>query len=176
MPSIKKRVTGFIRQLSAPAGSNNSATGGASTHVEAANKTGNKTSKPEIKVTSATITDEAFHQRAAAGCFIQKYLSGESHQAGPPILCGKTGHDLPVYKVSLELDPEVFATFTGPDGGLTSISRLEDRLHNSMMMQVKEFTFLSHALFRLFDRFSQKCILVHTKKCSGFPFSVEKIN
>ena len=135
MPSIKKRVTGFIRQLSAPAGSNNSAAthhaGGAA--VEAKTKT-----KPEIKVTSATITDEAFHQRAAAGCFIQKYLSGESHQTGPPILCGKTGHDLPVYKVSLELDPEVFATFTGPDGGLTSISRLEDRLHNSMMMQVKE--------------------------------------
>ena len=106
MPSIKKRVTGFIRQLSAPTGSNNSASahggGGAGAHSsEAHAKTGNKTSKPEIKVTSATITDEAFHQRAAVsgGCFIQKYLSGESHQSGPAILCGKTGHDLPVYKV-----------------------------------------------------------------------------
>ena len=59
-------------------------------------------------------------------------MSGESHTSGPLILSGKTGHDLPVYKLSTDLDPEVFATFTGPDGGLTSISRLEDRLHNSM--------------------------------------------
>jgi len=105
--------------LSAPTGNN------------AANETKSK-SKPEIKVTSATITDEAFHQKAAAGCFIQKYLNGESHKSGPTILSGKTGHDLPVYKVSDDLDLEVFATFTGPDGGLTSISRLEDRLQNSM--------------------------------------------
>ena len=64
MPSIKKRVTGFIRQFSAPN----------------ANVAENKEkAKPEIKVTSATITDEAFHRKAAAsGCFIQKYLSGES--------------------------------------------------------------------------------------------------
>ena len=105
--------------MSAPTGNN------------AANETKSK-SKPEIKVTSATITDEAFHQKAAAGCFIQKYLNGESHKSGPTILSGKTGHDLPVYKVSDDLDLEVFATFTGPDGGLTSISRLEDRLQNSM--------------------------------------------
>ena len=31
-----------------------------------------------------------------------------------------------------DLDPEVFATYTGPDGGLTSISKLEDKLNLSM--------------------------------------------
>ncbi len=31
-----------------------------------------------------------------------------------------------------DLDPEVFATYTGPDGGLTSISKLEDKLNVSM--------------------------------------------
>ena len=45
---------------------------------------------------------------------------------------GKTGHDLPVYKIVNDLDPEVFATYTGPDGGLTSISKLEDKLNVSM--------------------------------------------
>jgi hypothetical protein len=116
MPSIKKRVTGFIRQFSAPAGTDSKA------HKV----------KPEIKVTSATITDDAFHQRAASGCFIQMYLNGKSHNAGPLILSGKTGHDLPVYRAVEDLDPEVFASFTGPDGGLTSISKLEDKLHTSM--------------------------------------------
>ena len=67
MPSIKKRVTGFIRQFSAP-----------NANVVSENKE-KPASKPEIKVTSATITDEAFHRKAAAsGCFIQKYLNGES--------------------------------------------------------------------------------------------------
>ena len=118
MPSIKKRVTGFIRQLSAPSGNNP-----------------DRMKKPEIKVTSATITDEAFHKKAAqAGCFIQKYLDGETgHSTGPQIFSGKTGHDLPVFQIK-DLDMEVFATFTGPDGGLTSISKLEDKLNASMQV------------------------------------------
>ena len=69
MPSIKKRVTGFIRQFSAP---------NAATVNHAENKGQRTKAKPEIKVTSATITDEAFHRKAAAGCFIQKYLDGKS--------------------------------------------------------------------------------------------------
>ena len=35
-----------------------------------------------------------------------------------------------------DLDPEVFATYTGPDGGLTSISKLEDKLNVSMQAGV----------------------------------------
>ena len=121
MPSIKKRVTGFIRQLSAPSGNGT-------------NMTNNAKNKPEIKVTSATITDEAFHAKAAqSGCFIQKYLDGETHGSGPQIYSGKTGHDLPVFPIK-DLDLEVFATFTGPDGGLTSISNLEDKLNASMQV------------------------------------------
>ena len=87
MPSIKKRVTGFIRQFSAPNGSGGG--GGGNTNAPPnGNENHNKKNKPEIKVTSATITDEAFHKKAAAagGCFIQKYLNaGESHRSGPPI-------------------------------------------------------------------------------------------
>lgn len=120
MPSIKKRVTGFIRQLSAPTGQ--------SDKVDKANKEA-KARGVEAAL-PRTQEDVAFHQRA--GCFIQKYLNGETHQAGPLILSGKTGHDLPVHKVVRHLDPEVFATFTGPDGGLTSISKLEDKLQTSM--------------------------------------------
>lgn len=132
MPSIKKRVTGFIRQFSAPNGAGN---GGPHAPPNGNSEQNNKKTKPEIKVTSATITDEAFHKKAASagGCFIQKYLNaGEAHRTGPPIFSGKTGHDLPVYKIVNDLDPEVFATYTGPDGGLTSISKLEDKLNVSM--------------------------------------------
>ena len=55
----------------------------------------------------------------------------ETHQSGPKILFGKTGHDLPIHQVG-DTDPEVFAAYTAPDGGITSISRLEDRLSSSM--------------------------------------------
>ena len=55
----------------------------------------------------------------------------ESRKAGPEILFGKTGHDLPVQQIS-HSDPEVFAAYTAPDGGITSISKLEDRLSSSM--------------------------------------------
>ena len=151
MPSIKKRVTGFIRQLSAPSGTNG-------TNLSTKNK-------PEIKVTSATITDEAFHAKAAqAGCFIQKYLDGETHGSGPQIFSGKTGHDLPVFAIK-DLDPEVFATFTGPDGGLTSISNLEDKLNASMqviniLIQISDqynTCFLSP--YVLAEKNSQRCSL-----------------
>ncbi len=131
MPSIKKRVTGFIRQFSAPSVTGGDPGGGGGGVRTGSDKAGKR--RPEIKVTSATITDDAFHQKAAAGCFIQKYLNGESHSAGPNIFSGKTGHDLPVHNIDHDdLDPEVFATYTGPDGGVTSISKLEDKLHTTM--------------------------------------------
>ena len=58
-------------------------------------------------------------------------LFSESRKAGPEILFGKTGHDLPVQQIS-HSGPEVFAAYTAPDGGITSISKLEDRLSSSM--------------------------------------------
>ncbi len=44
----------------------------------------------------------------------------EPHRPGPSILSGKTGHDLPVLRLA-PLAPEIFAAFTGPDGGVTAI-------------------------------------------------------
>ena len=55
----------------------------------------------------------------------------EYHHSGPDVVYGKTGHDLPIRQVG-DTDPEVFAAYTAPEGGLTSISRLEDRLSTSM--------------------------------------------
>ena len=50
-----------------------------------------------------------------------------SHDPGPPIQCGKTGHDLPVYTVSADCDRDIFAAFTGPDGGITSIANTAEQ-------------------------------------------------
>ena len=62
---------------------------------------------------------------------VSLWSSRESRQAGPEILFGKTGHDLPIHQIG-NSDPEVFAAYTAPDGGITSISKLEDRLSSSM--------------------------------------------
>jgi len=64
--------------------------------------------------------------------FKSGFSSRETHNAGPDIYSGKTGHDLPVHEVAT-LDPEVFAAFTGPDGGLTSICNLGDKFSVSAM-------------------------------------------
>ena len=50
-----------------------------------------------------------------------------AHDAGPPIQCGKTGHDLPVYTVAADCDRDIFAAFTGPDGGITSIANTAEQ-------------------------------------------------
>lgn len=49
-------------------------------------------------------------------------LGSESHDPGPCILSGKTGHDLPVLQLVSPISPDIFAAFTGPDGGLTSLA------------------------------------------------------
>ena len=56
----------------------------------------------------------------------------ETHSPGPDIHSGKTGHDLPVFEVG-NLEPEVFAAFTGPDGGLTSICNLGDKMSAAVL-------------------------------------------
>ena len=123
MPSIKKRVTGFIRQLSAPSGAN--------PERNDKNQTNSRGKKNNAtpRLASPQSPNPSTHNHPA--CFIQKYLNGESHTSGPEILFGKTGHDLPIHQVG-DTDPEVFAAYTAPDGGITSISRLEDRLSTSM--------------------------------------------
>jgi hypothetical protein len=120
MPSIKKRVTGFIRQLSTPGGG-------------AANAGGTDNAKQAAKAGCSKSNGEPYSgaksskRSAPPDDFIQKYLiNGQCHDPGPAIQSGKTGHDLPVYNVS-RLDLDVFAAFTGPDGGLTSICRTEEQ-------------------------------------------------
>ncbi|KAG8235342.1 hypothetical protein J437_LFUL015850, partial [Ladona fulva] len=103
MPSLRKKVTEFLRQLSA----NNNV------HFD-----------PETSDTK----DEK-----ASGCFIQRYLNGEhkgglgpntTTDRGKSVVYhgGRDGADLPVLRLKIP-QPEVFAAFTGPDGGLTTVNR-----------------------------------------------------
>ena len=67
MPSIKKRVTGFIRQFSAPAGSSSERSDKSQTR---GGKKNNEASKP----TSPQSPNLGAHNLPE--CFIQKYLNG----------------------------------------------------------------------------------------------------
>ena len=58
----------------------------------------------------------------------------DTHDSGPDILSAKTGHELPVLEIS-DPDPEVFAAYTAPDGGLTSITKIEDQLTATSLMR-----------------------------------------
>ena len=108
MPSIKKRVSGFIRQFSSPH------TTGPGTDPR---KRSPHSPPPPLEL-----------------CFISRYLGGEARPPGPEIAHGKTGYQLPSLPLA-NLDPEVFAAFTGPSGGLTCIRRKPpedpDRKQNS---------------------------------------------
>ena len=61
----------------------------------------------------------------------QHFPNRETHHSGPEILSAKTGHELPVMDIASP-EPEVFAAYTAPDGGLTSICKIEDHLSTSM--------------------------------------------
>jgi serine/threonine protein phosphatase PrpC len=106
MPSIKKRVTGFmrertfIRHFSAPSQSEHNGKG--------------EKSSPRSPVPAPALEK----------CFIQRYLGGEERPTAPEILHGKTGYQLPFFSLGT-LEPEVFAASTGPGGGLTAIKRKE---------------------------------------------------
>jgi len=151
MPSIKKRVTGFIRQLSAGGSSSTAGAGGGgggaarepptsesgnskkskkrSSRDAAAAKSGGGKTTTTTKVGSSNGKTGQLQDKdqLCNPSFIQKYLNGESHHPGPEILCAKTGLELPVLEISAP-EPEVFAAYTAPDGGLTSITKMEDRL------------------------------------------------
>lgn len=103
MPSIKKRVTGFIRQhtfiRSTPA-----------TNQNGRDKHSPRSPPPALEK-----------------CFIQRYLGGEERPPAAEIKHGKTGYQLPFVCLG-NLEPEVFAAFTGPGGGLTCIRRKDAEL------------------------------------------------
>jgi len=92
-------VTGFIRHFSAPA----------------SNQNGRVKSLPRSP------------PPALEKCFIQRYLGGEERPAAPEIQHGKTGYQLPFVTLG-KLEPEVFAAFSGPGGGLTCIKRKDAEL------------------------------------------------
>ena len=97
MPSIKKKVTGFIRQFS------------------------NSETKPrEERQRQQRVRSPV--PGPAEKCFIQRYLGGEPRPRAPEIHHGKTGHQLDPITIAT-MDPEVFAAYTGPGGGVTAIRR-----------------------------------------------------
>ena len=100
MPSLKKKVAGFIRQFSS-----------------SESKPENSGERPgrSRRVRSPPA-------RGSEKCFIQRYLGGESRPDAPTIEFAKTGHQLSSKQIG-KLNPEVFAAFTGPGGGLTCIQR-----------------------------------------------------
>ena len=49
-------------------------------------------------------------------------------------MSGKTGFDVPAHEIAIA-DPEVFAAYTAPDGGLTSVTKIEDRLSATSMQE-----------------------------------------
>ncbi|TRY74463.1 hypothetical protein TCAL_08318 [Tigriopus californicus] len=131
MPSIKQRVTGFIRQLSMPASATPATPRvgltAASGHPPLADRPA-LGREPGPTPESPSGSGPGLHEASgphdplrAPQCFIKRYLStGESHCPGPDILSGKTGHDLPILNLA-ELNGDIFAAFTGPEGGITSI-------------------------------------------------------
>uniref|UniRef100_A0A1W7R9W3 PP2C-like domain-containing protein CG9801 n=1 Tax=Hadrurus spadix TaxID=141984 RepID=A0A1W7R9W3_9SCOR len=94
MPTLREKVVGLLRQLS-----NGS-------DITKCDTKANFISAPVIQPTS----------------FIQRYLNGEVRKIQPDIFCAKSCYDLPIKEIA-ELCSEIFATYTGPSGGLTKVNR-----------------------------------------------------
>uniref|UniRef100_T1J1L7 PPM-type phosphatase domain-containing protein n=1 Tax=Strigamia maritima TaxID=126957 RepID=T1J1L7_STRMM len=77
----------------------------------------------QISNPGISLDDEEIEEAPKSpGCFIQRYLNGEAKKIQPEILYNRSFQELPVRKISL-LKPSVFAAYTGPQGGLTSVNR-----------------------------------------------------
>ena len=105
MPSIKKKVAGFIRQFSS-----------------SDSKQPSSRERPRSRGAGRARKVRSPPAFQSEKCFIQRYLGGEARPEAPPIEYGKTGYQLSCQQVA-KLNPEVFAAFTGPGGGLTCIKR-----------------------------------------------------
>ncbi|XP_046489818.1 PP2C-like domain-containing protein CG9801 isoform X2 [Neodiprion pinetum] len=104
MPSLRKRVAGFMRQLSV------------SNLAAAVENIGHGESSPR--------SPRNVPQDLPGGCFITRYLNGlEIKMEGPVILHGRNPEELPSYPLcTLDNGEEVFAALTGPDLGLTTVN------------------------------------------------------
>ena len=105
MPSIKKKVAGFIRQFSS-----------------SDSKQPSSRERPRSRGGGRARKVRSPPPFQSEKCFIQRYLGGETRPEAPPIEYGKTGYQLSCQQLG-KLNPEVFAAFTGPGGGLTCIKR-----------------------------------------------------
>lgn len=104
MPSLRKKVVGFIRQLSV--------------NTQQENVTCEKYQQSD----------------SPGSCFIHRYLSGHDVRADEPvILHGRNPHELPVRTLGTVVKgtETVFAAVTGPDGGLTTVNRRQRHLSAS---------------------------------------------
>ncbi|XP_044018404.1 PP2C-like domain-containing protein CG9801 isoform X2 [Aphidius gifuensis] len=109
MPSLRKKVVGFMRHLSIR---NLTATDGID--QDGVTQSGSNSPPAEIP----------------GGCFVTKYLNGlESKCEGPIILHGRNPEELPSKVIDkLDENEEIFAALTGPDRGLTSVNLKQKHL------------------------------------------------
>ncbi|XP_053972035.1 PP2C-like domain-containing protein CG9801 [Hylaeus volcanicus] len=110
MPSLRKKVAGFMRQLSI------SNLAGAVENIGQ----GEQTLRSPRSLT----------QDFTSGCFITRYLDGlETKQEGPPILHGRNPEELPSRQLrNFQEDKQVFAAHTGPDNGLAAVNLQQKHL------------------------------------------------
>ncbi|XP_076670619.1 PP2C-like domain-containing protein CG9801 isoform X2 [Andrena cerasifolii] len=110
MPSLRKKVAGFMRQLSI------SNLAGAVENIGQ----GEQTLRSPRSLT----------QDFSSGCFITRYLDGlETKQEGPTILHGGSPEELPIRQLgNFQENNEVFAAHTGPDNGLTAVNLQQKHL------------------------------------------------
>ncbi|XP_043271457.1 PP2C-like domain-containing protein CG9801 isoform X2 [Venturia canescens] len=105
MPSLRKRVVGFMRQLSI---SNLTAAVESIGQGEHGLQTPRS---PQVDI--------------PGGCFVTRYLNGQEQKSeGPVILHGRNPEELPCKPLGIVSDEEedVIAALTGPDRGLTTVN------------------------------------------------------
>lgn len=104
MPSLRKKVAGFMRQLSI------SNLAGAVENI----------GHGEQPLRSPRTMTQDFQ----TGCFITRYLDGlETKQEGPAILHGTNPEELPIRLLgNFREGQDIFAAYTGPDNGLTAVN------------------------------------------------------
>ncbi|XP_057330812.1 PP2C-like domain-containing protein CG9801 isoform X1 [Microplitis mediator] len=109
MPSLRKKVVGFMRQLSIS----------------------NLTAAVEnIGHNDNTLTPRSPPADFPGGCFVTRYLNGSEEKIeGPVILHGRNPEELPIKLLGkLDDNEEVFAAYTGPDRGLTTVNLKQKHL------------------------------------------------
>ncbi|KAG7188108.1 hypothetical protein KM043_015957 [Ampulex compressa] len=104
MPSLRKKVAGFMRQLSI------SNLAGAVENIGHGEQT--------------LCSPRSMTQDFSGGCFITRYLDGlEVKQEGPAIVHGRNPEELPILQLgNYQESKDVYAAHTGPDSGLTAVN------------------------------------------------------